>query len=241
MSTTKPDLSRIWASGANPADIIDPDVGEPGKYAAGWEAELPPYQYFNSVWKSFTEAFAHFNEQGIAVWDTDTVYPIGGLAKGSDGEIYKAILEQNGNDPVTDIGNNWKPLFDLATDNTLQKLYPVGEMLITLRSGNPNTWLGFGTWVRMAEGRTLVGYDGADSDFNLVEKEGGAKTHTLTESEMPSHSHTVSSKVGDGTFSLGSGDPSGSTNNPSTSSVGGGSAHNNLQPYLVTNIWKRTV
>jgi hypothetical protein len=45
--------------------------------------------------------------QGIGVWDTDITYPIDGLAKGSDGKIYKAVLEQNNNNPTADDGNNW--------------------------------------------------------------------------------------------------------------------------------------
>jgi microcystin-dependent protein len=38
-------------------------------------------------------------------------------------------------------------------------------------------------------GRVPVGYDSGDSDFNANGKTGGAKTHTLTVSEMPSHNH----------------------------------------------------
>src|SRR5690606_2005011 len=41
-------------------------------------------------------------------------------------------------------------------------------------------------------GRTIVGVDPGDSDFNDRGKTFGAKTHTLTVSEMPSHSHNGS-------------------------------------------------
>lgn len=37
------------------------------------------------------------------------------------------------------------------------------------------------------KGRTLVGIDDQDTDFNVVKKTGGEKTHTLTVSEMPRH------------------------------------------------------
>jgi microcystin-dependent protein len=70
-------------------------------------------------------------------------------------------------------------------------LYPIGEMLITQREGNPNTWLGFGTWQRFGAGRTIVGYDAADADFNTLGKTGGAKTITLSVGEIPGHTHTV--------------------------------------------------
>ena len=107
MSTSKPDLTRIWASGAPGANVVDPDTTSPGKVAAGWQAEVPPFEHFNFLQKWFTQGLAHFNEQGIAVWDTDTVYPINGISKGSNGIIYKSKLEQSGNDPVSDDGTNW--------------------------------------------------------------------------------------------------------------------------------------
>ena len=41
------------------------------------------------------------------------------------------------------------------------------------------------------KGKTIVGFDGTDSTFNPLGKVGGAKTHTLTISEMPGHTHPV--------------------------------------------------
>lgn len=121
-----------------------------------------------------------------------------------------------------------------------QARYPVGEIFVTLQNSDPATILGFGTWTRVAAGRALVGYDSTDSDFNAAEKLSGSKTHTLTVAEMPAHTHTVTSRDGDGTFDLGSGDAAGSTNTPSTSSAGSGDPHNNVQPSYVVFAWKRT-
>lgn len=107
MATNKPDLTRVWANGAPPANVVDPDTTTPGKVNAGWQAEVPPFEHFNFLQKWSTQGLAHFNEQGIGVWDTDTTYPVDGLAKGSDGNIYISIQEQSGNDPVVDTGVNW--------------------------------------------------------------------------------------------------------------------------------------
>jgi microcystin-dependent protein len=72
-----------------------------------------------------------------------------------------------------------------------QFLYPVGALWMSTVSGDPSAVLGFGTWARFAEGRALVGFDASDSDFNGIEKTGGAKTHTLIAAEMPAHVHVI--------------------------------------------------
>lgn len=41
------------------------------------------------------------------------------------------------------------------------------------------------------KGRIGVGYDSGQTEFNALGKTGGAKTHTLAISELPSHYHTV--------------------------------------------------
>ena len=114
MATIKPNLTRTWASGAPSGNVIDPDTTTPGKFAAGWLAEVPPFEHFNFLQQLFTQGLAHNNEQGINKWDIDTVYPINGLAKGSNGLVYEAILEQSANDPVSDDGTNWI-LFDTSS------------------------------------------------------------------------------------------------------------------------------
>lgn len=43
------------------------------------------------------------------------------------------------------------------------------------------------------KGKTPVGYNSGDGSFNALGKTGGAKTHTLTVSQMPSHTHTQNS------------------------------------------------
>lgn len=124
----------------------------------------------------------------------------------------------------------------------MQRTYPVGEVFTTRQIGNPSSILGFGTWERYAQGRVLVGFDEADSSFNALDKTGGAKTHVLTEAEMPAHTHSNIVALGTtNDFDTTGGNSGGVRRATSqTGSAGGGQAHNNLQPYITVFMWKRT-
>ena len=126
--------------------------------------------------------------------------------------------------------------------NVLEKVYPVGSIYINATSAtNPATLLGFGTWVAFGAGKVIVGQDSSDTDFDTAEETGGAKTHTLTTSEIPSHTHSLSTSDnpgGTGAIEVAGGAP---TSTQTTQATGGGGAHNNLQPYIVAYMWKRTV
>ena len=74
--------------------------------------------------------------------------------------------------------------------DALALAWPVGSVFIAVVSTNPNTLLGFGTWSAFGTGRTLVGIDTGDPDFDVVEETGGAKTVTLAIAEIPAHTHT---------------------------------------------------
>lgn len=60
---------------------------------------------------------------------------------------------------------------------TKKALYPTNSIYLSLSSTNPNTLFGFGTWELIGQGRTLVGVDTTDTDFNTPGKTGGNKTH----------------------------------------------------------------
>jgi microcystin-dependent protein len=72
------------------------------------------------------------------------------------------------------------------------EIYPIGSIYTSVVNTNPSTYFG-GTWTAFASGRTLVGVDTGQTEFDTVEETGGAKTHTLTSGEMPSHTHTQNS------------------------------------------------
>ena len=130
---------------------------------------------------------------------------------------------------------------DTAVGNvSLESLYPVGSIYMNATSStNPGTLIGFGTWVAFGAGRVPVGIDSTDTDFDTAEETGGAKTHTLTVDEIPAHTHSVPNS-GSQNNSFDSGTTVGNDVTGTSGSTGGGQAHNNLQPYIVVYMWKRT-
>ena len=87
------------------------------------------------------------------------------------------------------------------------------------------------------KGKVPVGLDDNDTDFDTLGETGGEKTHTLTTSEIPSHSHKlpISGTAGSDDYLISSYTTANRVELGETSSIGGGQAHNNLQPYTVQN------
>lgn len=131
----------------------------------------------------------------------------------------------------------------------LNKVYPVGSIYMSVNSTSPASLFG-GTWVQLKD-RFLLG--AGDTYSNGATD--GESTHTLTTNEMPSHTHSpptwvhyASSGGNTGGYNL----PTVSNNkgntyvqaspqvNKDVSYTGGGQAHNNMPPYLVVYMWKRT-
>ena len=106
--------------------------------------------------------------------------------------------------------NNNKSILDLT--------YPVGSIYLSIKNTNPGTLFG-GTWAAWGRGRVPVGVNTSDTNYNSVEKTGGAATHThtqgatgassgstggpsnntsgstaITVAQMPKHRHLVSSR-----------------------------------------------
>lgn len=163
--------------------------------------------------------------------------------------VKKEALEGNQIQTLA-VSNTQDNKYTTATDveNMILNLYPIGSIYISTNETNPGEYIG-GTWENYGEGRTIVGKGTvADKVFNLGTI-GGEYEHKLTIEEMPSHVHRkeIRGQVNDNFsnnsqnlyISGGSSVAStyGSTN---TESTGGGKAHNNMQPYIVVNMWKRT-
>jgi hypothetical protein len=141
---------------------------------------------------------------------------------------------------------------DYEVDEIVNTVYPVGSIYLSVNGTNPGSLPSFTgtTWVAYGEGRTMIGHGaGAGlTDRPTVEATGGAETHTLLETEMPSHLHMLTDNYrkiryghagGDGALGQGGWIGLDSSVEPTTT-AGSNQPHNNMQPYIVTYMWKRT-
>lgn len=120
--------------------------------------------------------------------------------------------------------------------------FPINYVMITADNVNPSSWAG-GTWEVFATGKTLIGVDSAQNEFDSVLKTGGSKYmqnhyHFIISGEPSSSGNTnflpysakgVSATGNNSTKGYGA----------STSIYGKGNAEN-LPPYITVYFWKKT-
>ena len=123
--------------------------------------------------------------------------------------------------------------------------YPVGSIYMSTNNVSPSLFLG-GTWVQIEDKFLLAAgsvYSGGAT--------GGEASHTLSVSEMPSHTHDGILWANNFPLSFDDGatdgfKPSANWQQVSTnqkfvaSATGGGQAHNNMPPYIAVYMWERT-
>jgi hypothetical protein len=144
-------------------------------------------------------------------------------------------------DEFKDYPDTTTPLNASFLNGLLNLLMPIGKTEIFYDNEDHSNYMGF-TWERTSIGKVPVGINTADTDFNTIGKTGGEKKHTLTVSEMPSHSHNV--YLSGGSIASGTGRLNWQANTAqkfggAVEATGGGQSHNNLQPYEVMAFWKR--
>ena len=149
-------------------------------------------------------------------------------------------------------------LEDHRISSIVDAIYPVGSIYMSVNSANPGTLFG-GTWEQIQDTFLL-----AAGQTYAAGATGGEAAHTLTQNEMPAHTHpaatggdwgmpemkNVANKSGIWPAPLGTGghivfgaESDGTTYlsiQAATGSRGNNVAHNNMPPYLAVYVWKRT-
>lgn len=127
--------------------------------------------------------------------------------------------------------------------------YPIGSIYMSLNNADPANILG-GKWISISQGRVLLGAgnnisDGTTTKSFTVGSTGGEYNHKLIIDEMPAHNHSVYYPYTKGTETGSVLTRTTKTKRKSASDViinkGGNVSHNNIQPYLVCNIWQRVI
>ena len=158
---------------------------------------------------------------------------------------------------TNDTASGTKSVYDYI-EALFNRIYPVGSIYMSVNSTSPATLFG-GTWVQIKDTFLLS----AGDTYNAGNT-GGEATHKLTTAELPNITGTVvgsaniAKNVADaqlfaanGVFSTKANNfvttvVTGVTNPTSTYvneldlNIGGGQVHNNMPPYLVVYVWKRT-
>lgn len=123
--------------------------------------------------------------------------------------------------------------------------YNVGDLYVTTQQINPNQTLGYGTWMRFAEGRTLVGLSSENNPLapdwtKYIHGVYGSYTHKLETDELPRFSIKIP-KIGHQNADAGNDKVTLLDKEFMDSpSIGNDKPHNNVQPSVVVAIWLRT-
>ena len=151
----------------------------------------------------------------------------------------KFSLDSDGNLTVNSITSNDKK--NLNITEICNVIYPIGSVYISINNIEPSSLFG-GTWEKL-EDRFLLASGKTYTNGNI----GGEATHKLTIDEMPSHTHTLYIDAKGTTipawwtrhlFVQNDSPHEAQPNN--LTSTGNSQPHNNMPPYLVVNMWKRT-
>ena len=169
---------------------------------------------------------------------------------GSASETFSAVTASAGTNTTQVATTAFVTTAVAAVD--LSAVYPVGAIFTTVtayaNSAAVVAVIGGTTWVSFAAGKMIIGVDTGDTDFDTVEETGGAKTHTLTEAELPAHSHDYAGGEYTGANDYGTNmsvnnlgsTTDGRSTNFNSETVGSDTAHSIMNPYITVYMWKRT-
>ena len=114
-----------------------------------------------------------------------------------------------------------------------ESIFPIGSIYMSVTNTNPSNSFG-GTWVLWGQGRVPIGVDTSQSEFNSVEKTGGAKISTQINTGSSSYGFTNSSTAGYNDRTLVGSSSYGLPHDEKSADI------SLLQPYITCYMWKRT-
>lgn len=219
-----------------------------GKYSTGANK-------FEVAWDAYFDGELNGYSTGVTDYgDSNRKIQIGyaGAGLNTSNLNYIAGYTDNGT-KIKDVNKSvLQSWLGISNSDLLNKIYPVGSVYISVVNKNPGTFIG-GTWVTFGQGRTLVGVNTSDSDFNTAEKTGGSKRRQLAarigafDSDIGAIGYAAMGNPSRGGFTYGirgsaSSNISASRVNHNTIVVDNadGKDPSIVQPYITVYFWKRT-
>lgn len=221
---------------------------------------VPELEDMNGLFLLAFYQLVYLFQEGVPEWDSGTTYYLNGIVKYGS-ELYRSLQNNNTNKQPDTETAYWETVIGPRGVQTgvieeyAGSVAPTGYLMADGSAVSRTTYAALfavcGTTYGAGDGSTTfnlpdkrrrvgVGYKSGDSDFGTLGQVGGASTHTLSLSEIPSHAHALQGPVAlrfSGPLGLYGGNPGADTDtNPTnTVSAGGGGSHNNLQPYITLN------
>ena len=127
----------------------------------------------------------------------------------------------------------------------LNLIVPLGQPIFRVDATHPSTIYPGTTWESVGDGRYIAAVGehtdlpGNTVTLNPGDIAAGEYLHTLTEAEMPAHSHTSGDRKDFGSSNAGRNVRDDAAGGVATGLTGGGEAHNNMPPGFAMYCWVR--
>ena len=182
--------------------------------------------------------------------------PSQGVAYGFTDDSDTGLVKDSGGSPAIQKDGVVVASFDqLEDDNSVVRFsdlrkylefYKVGDLYLTTLQGNPKDILGYGTWARYAEGRSLVGMSTKESNptwTKFVGSTDGAYDNTITfpmEDWKPQSTEIRTSIQGRIVIGTGNTEKQEILESLTQPTVSQSITQTNIQPSIVIAVWERT-
>lgn len=212
---------RVYIRFASSSDTLDPGLGTITYEGDNYGAFL--VKAAASTWELYVDNTSGWSNPCLQTWYT------------TENQRARMAVEFP-SEQVTELPQPYYRATPAVLQSILDAFMPVGYVLILYSHADPRNMYPGTTWERITNA-FLWAVDGSGT----IGQTGGAKEVTLTEAQLPAHSHgSVYSQHATGTKNRAWYSTSGSSMAYGPVETGGGEAHNNMPPYVQVSIWRRT-
>lgn len=223
-----------------------------------WGIAWSTYEDYLSILEDIAKIRTQEGYLGLYVSKSNPIMeaPSQGVAYGFTDDSDTGLVKDNGGNPAIQKDGVVVASFDqLEDDNSVVRFsdlrkylefYKVGDLYLTTLQGNPKDILGYGTWARYAEGRSLVGMSSQESSptwTKFIGSTDGAYDNTITfpmEDWKPQSSEIRTSIQGRIVIGTGNTEKNEILESLTQPIADQSLIQTNIQPSTVVAVWKRT-